>query len=167
MKLVTLALLALSTTAAIGQSGVNGNPETFSSSGSNLQVGCPVAFTDVVLKRDAKYMPVKQSAAPDNSLAFNYKNNSGKRIESISIRIELKVKKSIYDLDATTITRDMTLTGVSGEVLPLNLLTYGLGSVELEQVTYLGGEIWTSSANKNCRFFSPTTSEKIGTLTLR
>jgi hypothetical protein len=164
MKLVTLVLVALSATIAVAQSNENGKPEVFYSPGLNLQIGCPIAFTDVVLKRDARYMPVKQDTAPDNSLAFKYKNSSGKVIDSISIRVELRVKRSIYDLDTTTITRYMTLTGTSGEVLPLNLLTYALGSVTLEQVTYLGGEVWTPDANKNCRYIGPTSAEEIGTL---
>jgi hypothetical protein len=164
MKLVTLALIALATTVAVAQSNTIEIPGVYYPPSLNLQIGCPVAFTDVVLKRDARYMPVKQGSAPDSSLAFNYKNSSGKLIESISIRVELKVKRSIYDLDATTITRYMTLTGTSGEVLPLNLLTYGLGSVTLEQVTYVGGEVWTPGANKNCRYVGPASAEQIGTL---
>jgi len=61
----------------------------------NLQIGCPVAFTKVALQRDAHYMPVKQNPASDSSLAFKYKNQSGKLIQSIEIRVELKVKKSV------------------------------------------------------------------------
>jgi hypothetical protein len=179
MKLVTLALIVASAIGAAAQSNPTKNPGASTIPGItalppgpienigalNLQIGCPVTFTDVALKRDAHYMPIKQGEATDNSLDFRYKNQSGKQIESISVRVELKVKRNIYDLDAITITRYMTLTGNSGEVLPLkSLLTYGLGSVTLEQVSYVGGDVWTPSTNKNCRYKNPNSSEEIGTL---
>lgn len=172
MKLVTLALIAVCAVTAAAQSDQQAGPAVTLVPGPisyppglNLQSGCPVAFTDVSLTRNAHYMPVKQGTTPDNSLTFKYKNDSGKQIESISIRVELNVKRSIYDLDATTITRNMTLTGTSGEVLPLKSLhTYGLGSVTLEQVSYVGGDVWTPGTNKNCRYTSPDSSEQIGAL---
>lgn len=169
MKLVTLALLGLSAIAAAAQNNtapplIIPNNGQVTSLTKLLQTGCPVVFTNVALHRDARYMPVKQGDPPDNSLAFEYKNESGKLIESIWVRVELKVKRSIYDLDATTITRDMTLTANSEEVLPLDLITYGLGTVTLEQVTYSGGKVWTPGAKKNCRYVSENTSEQIGIL---
>ena len=172
MKLMALALVGLYAMGAAAQVHKQAEPaagsmpgEVFYPPSLNLQIGCPVAFTDVSLKRDARYMPVKQDAASGNSLTFNYKNKSGKEIDSISIRVELKVKRSIYDLDSTTMTRDMTLTGKSGDVLPLrNMLMYGVNSVTLEQVTYIGGDLWTPGTNKNCRYIGPTSSEQIGSL---
>jgi hypothetical protein len=173
MKLVTLALIATFAVAAAAQSnnrseeipGLMKLPPGVNLSDANRQIGCPVAFTDVALRREARYMPVKQDATSDNSLAFKYKNQSGKLIDSIVIRVELTVKWSIYDLDAITITRYVTLTGTSEEVLPLkNLLMYGLGSVTLEQVTYVGGDVWTPGANRNCRYTNPNSSEEIGIL---
>lgn len=169
MKLVTLAFItAFAITAAAQSNRQAAPPETpdlTQAPPPSNQQGCPVAFTDVSLQRQARFMPVKQDAAPDNSLAFKYKNQSGKLIESIEIRVELTVKRSIYDLDATTITRYVTLTGTSEDFLPLkSLLMYGIGSVTLEQVTYVGGDVWTPGTTKNCRYTNPNTSEKIGTL---
>jgi hypothetical protein len=169
MKLVTLALIAAFAINAAAQSNRPAAPAetpdlTAVPPGLNLQIGCPVAFTDVSLQRKARFMPVKDATA-DNSLAFKYKNLSGKQIESIEIRVELQVKRSIYDLDATTITRYTTLTGTSEDIFPLkSLIMYGLGSVTLEQVTYVGGDVWTPDANNNCRYTNPNTTEKIGTL---
>jgi hypothetical protein len=169
MKLVTLALIAAFAITATAQNNRQAvpseTPDLTQAPPPSNQQGCPVAFTEVSLQRKARFMPVKQDAAPDNSLAFKYKNQSGKQIESIEIRVELTVKQSIYDLDTTTITRYMTLTGTSEDVLPLkSLLMYGIGSVTLEQVTYVGGGIWTPGVTKNCSYTNPNTSEKIGTL---
>lgn len=176
MKFVTLALIGLSAIAAVAQNNTTQKPPQSPIPGIkvmppgpivniadlNLQAGCPVAFTEVALKRDAHYMLVKQSEGSGNSLGFKYNNKSGKHIESMLIRVELTVKRSIYDLDATTITRYMTLTENSGQVLPLNLITYAVGLVSLEQVTYTDGDTWTPDNNKNCRFVNQSTTERIG-----
>jgi len=168
MKLVTLFLIAASAIGVTAQSNKQNKPAPSPIPGLtgmppipiqnigdlNLQTGCPVAFTDVALKRDARYMPVNQGTAPESSLAFKYKNQSGKLIESISVRVDVKAKRNIYDLDAITSARDMTLTGESGEVLPLDMLAYGLVRVTLEQITYTGGDVWTPGKNKNCMFMN-------------
>jgi hypothetical protein len=175
MKLMPLILIAASAISVAAQSNTQNKPSPSPIPGLtvmppgpieglenfNLQIGCPVAFTDVALKRDARYMPVKQGTAPDSSLAFKFKNLSGKQIESISVRVEVKAKRSIYDLDAATISRDMTLTGKSGEILPLNMLAYGLVRVTLQQITYAGGEVWTPGQNKNCAFLNNGSSLEI------
>lgn len=164
MKLAALALIALSGSIATAQSAVLVNPaDDFRVlSESNSQNGCPVAFTDVALKRDARYMPVKQDTAADSSLSFTYKNQSGKLIQSITVRVELKVKPSVYDLDATTMTRDMTLTGNSEAALPLDLAAYGLGIVTLEKVTYADGKVWTPAVKQQCRYTGPASADRIG-----
>jgi hypothetical protein len=165
MKLLNFALVAASAISAAGQNNTTNGPSEIpglvvSPPSLNLQIGCPVAFTDVVLKRDARYMPVRQGAEPDSSLEFKYKNQTGKLIESIEIQVVLKIKRSIYDLDAITITRDMTLSGNPGEVVPLNLLAYGVSSVTLKQVNYVDGKHWMP-ANENCRYFDSHSVEEI------
>ena len=166
MKLVTLVIITLSAISAWAQNNSTSKPAESPIPGVkvlppgpiqnlgdlNLQTGCPVAFTNVVFKQNARYMPVKLEPVPESSLEFNYRNLSGKQIESISVRVELRAKRSIYDLDAVTLRRDMTLTGRSGEVLPLNVSAYGLVRVTLEQVTYVGGEVWTPAKNANCSY---------------
>jgi hypothetical protein len=169
MKLVTLVFIALCTIAAAAQSNNRSEeipglvlvPPGANPDQMNLQIGCPVVFTDVALKTQARYMPVKQDAGPDNSLAFKYKNQSGKQIQSIEIRVELKVKRSIYDLDTTTITRDMTLTGNTADTLPLNVIVYSLGPVTLQQVNYVGGKVWTPKATDTCSYRRTESAEQI------
>ncbi|HYK35076.1 hypothetical protein [Alloacidobacterium sp.] len=152
MKLITLVLLTALAIGAFAQSSTQQKSPDVHIQGItvlppgpilNLQTGCPVAFTNVDLKQNARYMPVEQSAEADDSLVFNYKNQSGKQIKSIEVHVVLYVKPSIYDLDAITATRDMTLSGHSGEALPLNLFAYGVVRVTLEQVNYADGTVWT------------------------
>ena len=161
MKFVTLALIGLCAISAAAQSNTTRNAAESPIPGINLQTGCPIVFTDVALKTQARYMPVRDEADPDNSLAFKYKNQSGKQIQSIEIRVELKVKRSIYDLDTTTITRDMTLTGDTADTLPVNAIVYSLGRVTLQQVNYEGGKVWTPKATNTCNYQKASTPEQI------
>lgn len=157
MKLITLVLIATCAIGAATQSNTQQKAPEARTPGMtvqppgpilnindfNLQTGCPVAFTSVDINQNAHYMPVKQAAEAGDGLEFSYKNQSGKQIKSIEVHVVLNVKPSIYDLDATTVTRDMTLTGHSGEVLALNLFAYGVVRVTLEQVNYTDGTVWT------------------------
>jgi hypothetical protein len=131
----------------------------------NPQAGCPVIFTDVALKTNAHFMRVRQGAPPDRSVDFQYKNQSGKLIAAISVRADLKVKKSVYDLDTTTVTLNMALSGTGAEeILPLTMLAYGLDRVTLEQVSYIDGTIWTADTKRACSYQSPSSSLMIGKL---
>ncbi len=165
MKLVTLALIAVSTAVATAQNNTIGIPDVHDSPGVNLQLGCPVAFTDVSLESPAQFMLVWQRANENSSLTFQYKNRSNKEIESISIRADLKVKKSVYDLDATPVTLHLTLTGRNTEqTRPLTLRAYGLSRVILEQVSYSDGTAWTADARNACSYEKQSASEQIGKL---
>jgi hypothetical protein len=167
MKLVTLAIAFLSITPAFAQSNLKPTAadDLSITPGSTSQAGCPVAFTDVSLETKAHFMPVRQDTAPDGNLRFQYKNQSGKEIQSISVRAELKVKKSVYDLDATTITLNMTLTGKSAEeTMPLTLRAYGLSRITLEQVSFTDGTIWNADIKNTCSYERMNGSEQIGKL---
>jgi hypothetical protein len=166
MKLVTLALAILFPAIAFAQSNLKAAPTSDLSvtPRPTSQAGCPVAFTDVALETKAHLMPVRQDATPDGNLRFQYKNQSGKEIQSISVRAELKVKKSVYDLDATTITLQMTLTGKSAETMPLALRAYGLSRITLEQVSFTDGTIWNASTKNTCSYERMNGSEQIGKL---
>jgi len=167
MKLVTLALAILSTAVAFAQKPSQTAPAVDLPivPGSASQAGCPVAFSDVALESKARFMPVRQDAAPDGSLRFQYKNMSGKDIQSISVQVDLKIKKSIYDLDTSTITLHMALTGKgAAEILPLTLRAYGLSRVTLEQVSFTDGTIWNADLRKPCSYQQSGSSEQIGQL---
>ena len=162
MKLAVFALAAFST-AALAQ---NVTPAIdFSQTPPISQAGCPVAFTNVSLETRARLMPVQLGQPQDGSLFFEYKNQSGRKIQSIAVHVELRFKKSVYDLDATPITLDMMLTGTNtSEKLPLAVRAYGLTRVTLQQVTYADGTIWTQSQKPNCAYTPQSSAENIGKL---
>jgi len=162
MKLMAFACLFLITASTFAQSGSPTKPAPIPSEvfkytppgtpETTGQAGCPVVFTNVALRTNAHYMLVRNEASPDPSVAFQYKNQSGKLIASISVRAELKVKESIYDLDSKPVTLHMTLTGKGAEVLPLTMLAYGLNRITLEQVSYVGGTIWNADDKRACSY---------------
>jgi len=168
MKLVTLALVALCTASACAQSATQKAKTSAPAITTATRLGledCPVTFTHVALETRAHLMPVQQGAAPDGNLRFQYKNLSGKDIQSISVRAELKVKMSVYDLDATTMNLDMTLTGNGAdETLPVALRAYGLTRVTLEQVFFKDGTIWNPGAKNSCSYEQIKGAEQIGKL---
>lgn len=176
MKRIILACLFVTTAFAFAQNNSQKNAapvpgEAFKyvppgmPSEFNPQAGCPVVFTDVALKTNAHFMLVQRGGSPDRSVAFQYKNESGKLIASISVRAALKVKKSVYDLDTTTVPLNMTLSGTGAEeILPLTMLAYGLDRVTLKQVSYIDGTVWTADTKRACSYQSPSSSLLIGKL---
>lgn len=170
MKLLTLASLLITATSAFAQSNAKAVTavDLEHLQKMSTQAGCPVVFTDVALHRKAHMMLVKQGTSSGDDLAFQYENKSGKEIQSISVSAELNVKKSVYDLDATTLTLNMTLTGhEAAETLPLSVLAYGLNRVTLEQVAYTDGTVWDAGAKEaktTCSYQNQHGSEQIGKL---
>lgn len=185
MKLVTLALLAFfvvleqtgaqSTALAPQTPGIpqrSGQTEQMEISARNLvdrlqngQSGCPVVFTNVALKRNTHYLPVTQPISSGGNLDFQYKNITGKQIQSISIQVEVRAKKSLYDLDAAAITADMVLTGNSTEVaLPPLGFVYGIDHLTLERVRYTDGTVWDTPQKSACHYGLPGGAEQIGKL---
>lgn len=185
MKLTSLACLLLAATTAFAQNNqplprdfkiVPPNGETFQYLPPGYippgalqpleQTGCPIVFTDVALQPTGRSMLIKQdSDSPRGSLAFEYQNTSGKLIRSISVRVELKIKKSIYDLDSQTVVFNMTLIGNSAkETLPLSVIAYGLDRVTLQQIIYADGKAWMAPAKNTCSYQQPQGSLRVGTL---
>ncbi|HVW76020.1 MAG TPA: hypothetical protein VHB45_00300 [Alloacidobacterium sp.] len=129
------------------------------------QAGCPVAFTNVSLENPARLMPVNQyDVANNSSLSFQYRNQSRKQILSIDVQIELRVKRSIYDLDTTSILMNQTLTGRETGKLPLTTHAYSLGRVTLQKVSYVDGTIWTANEQSPCRYEASGGAQEIGEL---
>jgi hypothetical protein len=185
MKLVTLVLLAAasaftqitsqSQTLVLPASGQSATPDQraqkdasgreFVNKLQNSQAGCPVVFTEVALKRNAHYLPVKQTVSSGGNLDFQYKNESGKQIQSISIEVEVKAKRSLYDLDAMRVIADMVLTDNSTEEpLPPLGYVYGIDHLTLERVRYADGTVWNAPKQSACHFGLPGGAEQIGKL---
>jgi hypothetical protein len=156
--MVAVPVLAQSSTKTTSSIDLDHAPNT-------SQAGCPVAFRDVSLESKAHLMPVQLGQPQDGSLSFQYKNQSGKTIQTIAVQVQLRVKKSVYDLDATTISLDMMLTGNNAaENLPLAVRAYGLESVTLKQVTYTDGSTWTAGTKDRCAYQGNGGSLEIGQL---
>lgn len=165
MKLAAFALITFSSIAALAQTTAAAPSIEVLQGSITSRAGCPVAFTNVALETKARLMPVQLGQPQDGSLSFSYENQSGKQIQSIAVRVELRVKKSVYDLDATPIALDMMLTGKSAqEKLPLAVRAYGFTRVTLQQVTYSDGTIWTPGDKLHCGYYNMNTAEKIGKL---
>ncbi|HEX3435206.1 MAG TPA: hypothetical protein VHT24_00445 [Pseudacidobacterium sp.] len=147
MKLATLACMLTVAVSAFAQ--------------TNPQSSCPVVFTNVALKSHATYLPVQTGASSSGNLGFDYKNLSGKEIQSIAMNVELTTKKSLYALDATPVTIKMLLTGNSIEAaLPQVGYVYGIGSVTLEGVAYTDGTTW-NAGKQVCQYNNPGGPEQI------
>jgi hypothetical protein len=128
------------------------------------QQGCPVRFTDVSLLGSGHIMLTRQDASSSGDLSFQYQNESGKTIQSLAVRVTLKLKHDVYALDATDFTLDMTLTGQGlQETLPLNVsgYVYGLNHVTLERVSYSDGTAWSAADENSCRYEKSGTTQEI------
>lgn len=166
MKLVTLFLAStLVPAAALAQTAAQHTFSTDLEHTSQSQVGCPVAFTSVSLENKVHMMLVNQyDPASNSSLSFQYKNRSNKQIQSVAVQVELRIKRSIYDLDTNTLMINLTLTGNETSKLPLTTRAYGLGRVTLQQVTYTDGTIWTASEKSPCQYEAFSGAQQIGKL---
>jgi hypothetical protein len=179
MKLTTFAGLFIAAASAFAQ--INSQPQTLVSPASgqstdqsaqkdasgreNSQAGCPVVFTEVALSRNAHYLPVKQAVSSGGNLDFQYKNESGKQIQSISIEVEIKAKRSLYDLDAMQVIADMVITDNSTEEpLPPLGYVYGIDHLTLERVRYADGTVWDAPKQSACHFGPSGGAEQIGKL---
>ena len=146
---------------------IEASAQDFAKKFSVEQSPCPVRFTDVSLKTKGHMMLVHPENSPDGDLAFQYENQSGKTIQSIAVRVALKVKQNVYALDTTDLTIDMALTGKGlEETLPLNIRgqVYAVNHVTLERVSYTDGTTWAASAGNTCRYEKQRGAEEIGKL---
>ena len=80
------------------------------------------------------------------------------KIESASLKVQVKAKKSIYDLDAYTFTTHLEISGIdvaSGERsrrFPLPVPAFGVARVILEKNrTSADGSTWSRKAGSGCR----------------
>ncbi len=125
------------------------------------QTGCPVVLTGASVATKARYMPVNRYAPSETpGLDLRFRNMSGKAIRSAAIRVQVRYKQSIYDLDSTTRNLFLTVAGTGitdGErelsrLIPLRSEVFGLGLVELKRVNYADGSVWKAEARNSCGF---------------
>src|SRR5271163_4072104 len=115
------------------------------------QAGCPVQIVNASFDRPAELMLTAHSRSGSGpTLRLDYRNFSGKDIESVVLTGWIKVKDSPYQLDSVTypfqfelsrkalLAKDLQAT----ETLRLASNALGLDRIELSQVTYTDGSTW-------------------------
>lgn len=126
------------------------------------QLRCPLYLESASVAPNAGYLPVTAQNRQDGALDLHFRNQSGKPIASASITARVNVKTNIYDLDAHPLQLRLTLSGTQDLdktldqfqhiALPKHMYLFGVARVELDQVTYADGSVWTAPANSNaCR----------------
>ena len=71
--------------------------------------------------------------------------------------MQVKSKKSIYDLDACTVTTHLEISGIDvtssqlSRRFPLPMPAFGVAQVILESVSYADGSSWSRKSGSGCR----------------
>jgi hypothetical protein len=128
------------------------------------QTGCPVVLTSAGLTPYLMLLHASAGSAEtpgrDPGLDLNFRNASGKEIRSMEFDAEFLARKSIYDLNAVKIDLHLTADG-TGSVdetfeqlrhLPLPQRSHPVTfqRIELEQVTFADGSVWTPKDDSFC-----------------
>jgi hypothetical protein len=166
MKLSVLLLLFASSSACIAQEAYRMN-----------RVGCPVVLTSaqmtpylMLLKTSPNSSDRSTDLGRGPGIDLDFRNASGKEIRSIELDAEFLAKQSIYDLQAEKIELHLTAEGTRDinealdhlRHLPLPQSTHPvvLNQIQLEQVTFTDGSVWTPIQGDSCRF-SPNAAQQI------
>ena len=131
------------------------------------QTGCPVQIVDASFDRPAELMLTAHSRAESApTLRLDYRNFSGKDIESVVLTGWIKVKESPYQLDSVThsVQLDLSRKGLLGkdvqatQALKLSANAIGFDRIELSQVTYVDGTTW--KPQRNCVYANVGSTER-------
>ena len=134
---------------------------------SSAQTGCPVQIVNASFDRPAELMLTARSRADSApTLRLDYRNFSGKDIESVVLTGWIKVKDSPYQLDSVThsVQLDLSRKGLLGkdvqatQALKLSANAIGFDRIELSQVTYVDGTTW--KPQRNCVYANVGSSER-------
>jgi hypothetical protein len=127
---------------------------------SRAQAGCPVQIVDASFERRGQVMlTADNNRRIGPTLNLNYRNASGKDIESVRLTGWIKVKDNPYQLDYVTHPFTLELSGrallgkdiETTQVLKLASNAFGFDRIELSQVVYVDGTSWKQT-RKNCAF---------------
>lgn len=134
------------------------------------QENCPITFVRANL---TPYLMLTQSETrqPANGgLDLGFLNSSGRNIFQINFTVHVLARKSVYDLDAKDIalelsvggsrSTDRTLSELRHLVLPQSIHPAVISSVELQQVFFEDGTVWTAKDSSGCSF-SPNGAQAI------
>lgn len=135
---------------------------------ASRQAGCPVQIVNASFDRPAELMLTARSRAESNpTLHLNYRNFSGKDIESVVLTGWIKVKESPYQLDSATHSVQLELSRKAllgkdveaSQALKLAGNAIGFDRIELSQVTYADGTSW-SPKPRSCVYANAGVTER-------
>jgi hypothetical protein len=131
------------------------------------QAGCPVQIVNASFDRPAEFMLTAHSRAQSApTLRLDYRNFSGKDIESVVLTGWIKVKDNPYQLDSVShsvalelsrkalLGKDMQAT----QALKLAANAIGFDRIELSQVTYADGSAW--KPERKCVYANAGSTER-------
>jgi hypothetical protein len=151
---VSILLLALATPLCLAQAVTSSQLQL--KRPAVQKMWCPVDLISATIDTPARYLPVTKHNADSGSLDLAFRNAANKKIKSASLEVQVKAKKSIYDLDAYTLTTHLEISGIdvtSSELsrrLPLPVPAFGVARVILEGVTYADGSTWSRQPGSGC-----------------
>lgn len=169
MRLFVSALLLAASVAAAAQTGravLQTSPPLPPGVAFPDQSGCPLALTSANLTSiHAGYLPVGGKSDEAGSLDLHFRNQSGKEISSVSVTAHLRVKTSVYALDATPVDVRLSFSGTDDVNSKAEQLTqlpvpghfwiFGVARVSLDQVTFADGSVWSAPRSNPCRANGP------------
>jgi hypothetical protein len=169
---VSILLLALATPLCLAQAVTNsqntqsqilGQPPLTAGQPLDLErqpvkdMWCPVDLISAKIDTPARYLPVTTPQGYSGSLDLTFRNAANKKIKSAALKVQVKAKKSIYDLDAYTLTTHLEISGIDvasdqlSRRLRLPVPAFGVAQVILESVTYADGSSWSRKSGSGCR----------------
>ena len=134
----------------------------------DTQEGCPVHIVNASFDRPGRLMLTSQTNEDSGpTLRLDYRNFSGKDIESVVLTGWIKTKDTPYQLDSVThpfhlelsrkalLGKDVEAT----ETLKLASKALGLDKIELSQVIYTDGTTWKPE-RRSCMYRSTGSMER-------
>jgi hypothetical protein len=131
----------------------------------NTQGGCPVQIVDASFERPVQLMLTSQTNfVTGPTLRLNYRNFSGKDIETVVFTGWIKVKDSPYQLDSVTHPFQLELSpeamrGDGGKEFHLASTAIGFDRIELAQVNYVDGTTWQPK-HRSCVYSNMGVTER-------
>ena len=131
------------------------------------QSGCPVQIVNAYFERPAEFMLTAHSRAQSApTLRLDYRDFSGKDIESVVLTGWIKVKDNPYQLDSVShsVALQLSRKALLGkdvqatQALRLAANAIGFDRIELSQVTYVDGTSW--KAQRKCVYANAGSTER-------
>jgi hypothetical protein len=132
---------------------------------NSTQAGCPVQIVNASFDRTAQLMLTGNTQIDSGpKLHLDYRNSSGKDIESVVFTGWIKVKDTPYQLDSVTHPFQLelspkTLRGEGAKAFRLVSNAIGFDRIELAQVKYADGTAWRPK-QQSCVYANMGTSER-------